>query len=74
MNTNNNAVVLNYRTGISGGYTSSGQKIIYGHATVINRIRIYDNGKFIINVMNPSAGSITKFTSLKIIDLLFSVR
>jgi len=70
---NNNAVVLNYRTGISGGYTASGQRIVFGHATAINRIRVFDNGKFIINVMNPSSGA-TRFTSLKNIHLLFRVR
>jgi hypothetical protein len=71
---NNNAVVLNYRIGIGGGYTASGQRIVYGHATAITRVRIYNNGRFIINVMNPSVGSTTRFTSLKLIHLLFSVR
>ena len=70
----NNAVVLNYRTGVIGGFTDSGQRIIFGHATAITRIRMYDNGRFIINVMNPMAGSTTKFTSLKLIHLLFGVR
>jgi hypothetical protein len=73
MNTNNNAVLLNYRTGISGGYTASGQRIVFGHATVISRIRVFDKGKFIINVMNPSSGT-TRFTSLRNIHLLFRVR
>jgi len=69
---NKNPVVLNYNTGVSGGVTSSGQRIVFGHATVVNRLRLYDNGRFVINVMNPSSGP-TRFTSLKKIYLLFSV-
>lgn len=35
-----------------------------GHATVITRVRIYDNGRILINLMNPSGAggnSIKKF-------------
>ena len=66
------AVVLNYRTGVSGGINSAGQKIAYAHATVITRVRMYDNGRFVINVMNPG-GSATRFTTFKRFHLIFGV-
>lgn len=68
----NKAVVLNYNTGISGGVNSAGQKIVFGHATVITRIRLYDNGRFIINVMNPG-GSTTSFKNINSLHLIFGV-
>lgn len=66
------AVVLNYETGVSGGINSAGQKIAYAHATVITRVRMYDNGRFVINVMNPG-GSVTRFTTFKRFHLIFGV-
>ncbi|THF48561.1 hypothetical protein E6C50_14865, partial [Flavobacterium supellecticarium] len=68
----NKAVVLNYNTGISGGVNSAGQRIVFGHATVVTRVRIFDNGRFIINVMNPG-GSTTRFTSVNLFHLIFGV-
>ena len=68
----NKAVVLNYNTGISGGVNSAGQRIVFGHATVVTRMRIFDNGRFIINVMNPG-GSITRFTNANLFHLIFGV-
>jgi RHS repeat-associated protein len=72
-NTMNNGtpVVLNYKTGITG-YTNAGNPIKFGHATAITRVRIFDNGRFIINVMNPSSGY-TRFTSLKSIYRLIKI-
>ncbi|MCM8873411.1 MAG: hypothetical protein NDJ65_09065, partial [Paludibacteraceae bacterium] len=67
----NKAIVLKYDTGIRS-MTSSGQEMIHGHSTVINRLRVYDNGKFVINVMDPG-GSGTSFTSLKSILYLLTV-
>jgi hypothetical protein len=68
----NKAVVLNYNTGISGGVNSAGQRIVFGHATVVTRVRIFDNGRFIINVMNPG-GSTTRFTNANLFHLIFGV-
>ena len=68
----NKAVVLNYNTGISGGVNSTGQRIVFGHATVVTRVRIFDNGRFIINVMNPG-GSTTRFTNANLFHLIFGV-
>lgn len=68
----NKPVVLNYRTGISGGVNAAGQRISYGHATVVTRVRIFDNGRFIINVMNPGS-SATRFTNYRLFHLIFGV-
>ena len=68
----NKPVVLNYRTGISGGVNAAGQRISYGHATVVSRVRIFDNGRFIINVMNPGSGA-TRFTNYRLFHLIFGV-
>ena len=70
---NNNAVVLTYDTG-NRGINTLGQKLVYHHATVVNRVRMYDNGKFIINVMNPG-GDVTRFTQkdLSVFGLIFGV-
>lgn len=68
----NKSVVLNYNTGISGGVNAAGQQITFGHATVVTRVRIFDNGKFIINVMNPSSSS-TRFTNVRLFHLIFGV-
>ena len=70
---NNNAVVLTYDTG-NRGINTLGQKLVYHHATVVNRVRMYDNGKFIINVMNPG-GDVTRFTQkdLNVFGLIFGV-
>ena len=68
----NKAVVLNYNTGVSGGANSAGLRIVFGHATVVTRVRIFDNGRFIINVMNPSSGS-SRFTNVRLFHLIFGV-
>jgi RHS repeat-associated protein len=68
----NKAVVLNYYTGNSGGVNSAGQRIVFGHATVVTRVRIFDNGRFIIKVMNPGK-STTRFTNANLFHLIFGV-
>ena len=68
------AVSLTYDTGIKA-IGMGGQKFIFAHATVINRVRLYDSGRFIINVMNPSSNSSTNsFRTLNNMFLIFSIR
>ena len=51
----------------------NGQDVFLSYLiTVVNRVKIYDNGKLIINVMNPG-GPTTRFTSFKMFHLLFGV-
>ncbi len=68
----NKPVVLNYNTGVSAGVNAAGQRITFGHATVVMRVRIFDNGRFIINVMNPGSGS-NRFTNVRLFHLIFGV-
>ena len=68
------AVSLTYDMGIRA-IGMGGQKFIFAHATVINRVRLYDSGRFIINVMNPSSNSSTNsFRTLNNMFLIFSIR
>ena len=68
------AVSLTYDTAIRA-IGMGGQKFIFAHATVINRVRLYDSGRFIINVMNPSSNSSTNsFRTLNNMFLIFSIR
>ena len=68
------AVSLTYDTEIKA-IGMGGQKFIFAHATVINRVRLYDSGRFIINVMNPSSNSSTNsFRTLNNMFLIFSIR
>ena len=45
---------------------------IIGRMEGKEEVRIYDNGRFIINVMNPG-GSVTRFTTFKRFHLIFGV-
>ena len=64
-------VQFNYNTGVRE--VVNGKVFKYAHATIVNRIRLYDNGRFVINVMNLNIGGGTRFHSLRRLNLLFSI-
>jgi RHS repeat-associated protein len=61
-----------YTTGQSG-VSSSGLRLSYAHATVVTRMRVFDNGRFIMNLMNPATGSNQTIRSIRNAHLVFSV-
>ena len=65
-------VQYNYNTGISK--VIEGQVYRFHHATIVNRVRLYDNGRFVVNVMNPNAGGRTAFRNLRKLYKLFSIK